>query len=416
MWVSIAQHPGNKRFRSLITTRYDATYCSLFSTSEKQALAKEVIAHIKALDPPGRFLKRTGSSNGSQGLEGPWEELSPKEVLKKTAQALRDCNRSDRSGYAASVDMPEDVKYVAAERVNSGMTLKAHAKACVARATAPSTNIDKAAFDARAKMRSQLARNPKSSADDRKPAAKDSITAEAEAARLMDDSWLKRPPPPQEDIEPLPAFGESTCSPHGTAGALNSRETVRAYSPPIATSMPMVAAQATPIAPPHMAPAPVTNTPIQGGHPYQSQLLVHTGYSPSSQSMPGPLRQPPPPMPPPSGSPVYHEDPLFQAPPAGDHPLTAEEETSVHARMAPFSPVIWGRHNEDGQEDLDDATEPVPMAEWKDEDIQSDDALQTAAHAAAAIINGTSSNPHDFPLLSGDDIPHGCSLDLNQLE
>jgi hypothetical protein len=56
------------------------------------------------------------------------------------------------------------------------------------------------------------------------------------------------------------------------------------------------------------------------------------------------------------------------------------------------------------------------MDQWKDQDEgENDAALKTAADAAAAIING-SSNQHDFTLLNGDDIPHGSSLNLNDLE
>eukprot|EP00536_Pseudo-nitzschia_multiseries_P000520 jgi/Psemu1/300120/fgenesh1_kg.6_\ len=89
--VNIAQHPGNERFRSLINTMHNERYCSDFSTEEKKVLALDIINHIKSLDPPGRFLKREGVSQSSRGLEGPWEELTQKECLKKATQALRDC-------------------------------------------------------------------------------------------------------------------------------------------------------------------------------------------------------------------------------------------------------------------------------------------------------------------------------------
>ena len=60
----------------------------------------------------------------SRGLNGPWEELSRKEAVKKTCQALRDCNRNDRETYAAGVAPPEDVKMVAEERAKTGLTGK----------------------------------------------------------------------------------------------------------------------------------------------------------------------------------------------------------------------------------------------------------------------------------------------------
>jgi len=126
--VNIAAHPGNERFRTLVTTRADDDYCEGYSAMEKKAVAEEIITHIASLDPPGRFLKREGRGQVSRGLNGPWEELSRKDALKKTCQALRDCNRSDRATYADGVQAPEDVKAVADEIATGataeGVTLK----------------------------------------------------------------------------------------------------------------------------------------------------------------------------------------------------------------------------------------------------------------------------------------------------
>lgn len=54
-------------------------------------------------------MKRDGRGQGSRGLSGPWDELSEREAIKKTCQALRDCNRQDRQGYAKGVAAPGDV-------------------------------------------------------------------------------------------------------------------------------------------------------------------------------------------------------------------------------------------------------------------------------------------------------------------
>jgi len=124
--VNIA-HPGNERFRTLVTTRADESYCEAYSATEKKAVAEEIVRHISSLDPPGRFLKREGRGQVSRGLNGPWEELSRREAIKKTCQALRDCNRNDRETYAHGVQAPEDVKVVAQELATSGMALKDHA-------------------------------------------------------------------------------------------------------------------------------------------------------------------------------------------------------------------------------------------------------------------------------------------------
>lgn len=125
--VNIAAHPGNERFRTLVTTRADASYCETYSATEKKAVAEEIVRHISSLDPPGRFLKREGRGQVSRGLNGPWEELSRREAIKKTCQALRDCNRSDRATYAHGVAAPTDVKAVAEELATSGMALKERA-------------------------------------------------------------------------------------------------------------------------------------------------------------------------------------------------------------------------------------------------------------------------------------------------
>ncbi|KAL7527790.1 hypothetical protein ACHAXR_002131 [Thalassiosira sp. AJA248-18] len=122
--VNIAAHPGNERFRTLVTTRADASYCETYSATEKKAVAEEIVRHISCLDPPGRFLKREGRGQVSRGLNGPWEELSRREAIRKTCQALRDCNRSDRATYAHGVAAPSDVKVVAEELATSGLALK----------------------------------------------------------------------------------------------------------------------------------------------------------------------------------------------------------------------------------------------------------------------------------------------------
>lgn len=125
--VKIAQHPGNLRFRSLVKTSYDESYCVEFTSSEKRALAREIINHIKEVG--GRFLKQP------HGSEGPWIELTEGEIERKTKQALRDCNRSDRNGYAEQVAPPEDVQRADQERKESGLTLQEHARKKVSEET-----------------------------------------------------------------------------------------------------------------------------------------------------------------------------------------------------------------------------------------------------------------------------------------
>jgi hypothetical protein len=399
--VNIAQHPGNERFRALVTTRYDESYCSTFSTSEKRALAKEIIDHINNLDPPGRFLKRNGKSNSNRGLMGPWEELSPKEVLKKTCQALRDCNRNDRTGYAAAVAVPQDVIENAQERSRSGLTLKQYAEAAVARSQSSSAS----SYDDHglgASLKRQAARQAAT-----RQASPDIPNTNANGRRSSLSStqadWLKRP----EDVDTFSQHGVASHSPHGAAVGSYMGGPVRPLQPPSAV---ISNYHATPTGPPHMASVPVTNTPMQ--HPMYHHLHHHHAYS-GPRTVAGPLRQPPP-IPPPLSPGMYY--------PGHGHPLQhqgSRGEEDAHARIvslpAPYSPVVWNRHKEN--EEIDDSTEPI--AAWKDDhdghDRPSEEDIRSAA-AAAAFMNSESGRP-DFDLLSSEDLPHDDGpLNIDELE
>lgn len=126
--VNMAHHPGNERFRALIQSRSDPSYCASYSLNEKKALAEEVVRHIEALDPPGRFLKRIGKTKNKRGLQGPWEIMAREEAVKKARQALRDCNRPDRVGYAKSVPVPVDVRESSFVRKNTGLSQQQYAQ------------------------------------------------------------------------------------------------------------------------------------------------------------------------------------------------------------------------------------------------------------------------------------------------
>ena len=134
--VIIAEHPGNKRYRALISTHYDKDYCETYTTSEKRAVAENIIKHIRELDPPGRFLQRDGNCKKARGLTGPWEVINHDAVVKKACQGLRDCNRQDRKGYANGVQQPEDVRVSHEKRKQSGLTSKQQATAAAGAAKA----------------------------------------------------------------------------------------------------------------------------------------------------------------------------------------------------------------------------------------------------------------------------------------
>lgn len=145
--VNISHHPGNERFRSLITNYRDHSYCTSYSASEKKAVALEIIQHIQSLVPPGRFLKRdTRGGQSPRGRDGPWIELGEREAVKKTCQALRDCNRHDRHGYATGLKQPNDVVQQAQQVKETGMSNKqrasrAAAKQAAAAAAAAQANL-----------------------------------------------------------------------------------------------------------------------------------------------------------------------------------------------------------------------------------------------------------------------------------
>jgi hypothetical protein len=196
--VNIAQHAGNERFRALICARHDANYCHAYTTAEKRAVAEQIVSHIESLDPPGRFLRRAGRVNRTaRGLEGPWEVLSRDEAIKKTCQALRDCNRQDRTGYAASVFVPEDVSFSEHLRSKSGLTNKQLAEMAAAQAKLNSDSKDQ------------------------KPAATPSLPARQVQKRDRQDERFDVTYPPQvelsshqDDYEPTPIANIAQVSLH----------------------------------------------------------------------------------------------------------------------------------------------------------------------------------------------------------
>mmetsp|Transcript_31532 Transcript_31532/g.35760 ORF Transcript_31532/g.35760 Transcript_31532/m.35760 type:complete len:482 (-) Transcript_31532:306-1751(-) len=375
--VNIAQHPGNERFRSLINTRHDESYCTNFSTNEKKELALEVVKHVQSLQPPGRFLKRCGKATSSRGLEGPWEALTEKEYVKKTCQALRDCNRNDRAGYGSSVTIPEDVKRTAEELSKSGLSLKEHAAKRVA------------------------IKYPK-----------------RKTSTMM--MTMKKPPPPssltQQDTTESPV--EARLIPTATAASVpasvslkkqrTEEEPVVNYSSqhmPTSTAAAGAAGagyasvDATPTGQSYAAVVPVTNTPgpltlpffheHQGQHQQQqhhhqrmfqeSDLILSHGHynhaveqslARSSMGMMAPSQQHPSPM-------NQHDN--------HQHLLMADCANSVAmaAIPAPYSPVVWN-HSHGGRssverphqtteessspeldDDDDSKIEPIPMSDWK---------------------------------------------------
>lgn len=103
--LTIAQHPGNKAFRKLVARFTSSEYCSDCSPKQKKAIAEKIYRDIKTLN--GRYIVKDSNEY--------WRVATKKMFLKKICQALRDCNRCDRSGYAKGVTVPDKVKQMEKE-------------------------------------------------------------------------------------------------------------------------------------------------------------------------------------------------------------------------------------------------------------------------------------------------------------
>jgi hypothetical protein len=89
--ASINQHPGNQYFRSLV--KHLKNEYVVTPKSEKPQFAKLVVKHIRALKPPGRFLRQAKGSKE-------WTAMDDKGALDKTRQALRE----DAAKFKSEID------------------------------------------------------------------------------------------------------------------------------------------------------------------------------------------------------------------------------------------------------------------------------------------------------------------------
>lgn len=401
--VNIAQHPGNERFRALVNNRQDEGYCTAFTTSEKRALAEEIVEHIRLLDPPGRFLKRTGRSHGSRGLSGPWEQLSHRECIKKTCQALRDCNRQDRQGYGAQVTTPNDVAESNEERAKSGLSLKEHAAAAAAKA--PPSTLNPHRYHLNPPLSDQKAFGSPPS-NDRKRAAVQ-LSRDDESTRLSPSvdlaaQWLKK----QRNQEPHAMY----CS--------NGPERGRLFEPePSISSTSAAQVHSTPA--PHIAPVPVTTTPASAPsynasnghpacHPYEDSLAV-TNHTDSPQ-LPSPTTFHPEAMAPAPYSPVVllcdHDDDHDDDPGADmePNPINTNHQDHHHLHTQQF----MDHHPHD---------DPHPFHTNLDHHGHApvSDFLQSAAAMAASSMGHMTHHRRDNSLCLSNGDDDGTSLQLSDL-
>ena len=74
-------HHGNVQFRSIVN---DLKVEYVYAPKHRKPLyAENIVLKIKSMDPPGRFLKYDKNA-------GKWEEISDKDAMFKTRQALRE--------------------------------------------------------------------------------------------------------------------------------------------------------------------------------------------------------------------------------------------------------------------------------------------------------------------------------------
>lgn len=95
------QHPGNIFFRTLVSKK-GARY-SESSSTDKKLMISEIVAKIEESgDPPGRFLEKV------HGTRDTWYLMNKKDVLKKTAQALRE-QQKQKQDTTSSGDKPRNI-------------------------------------------------------------------------------------------------------------------------------------------------------------------------------------------------------------------------------------------------------------------------------------------------------------------
>ncbi len=378
--VNISQHPGNERFRALVNTRQDTSYCSGFTTSEKRALAEEIVAHIRNLDPPGRFLKRPGRSQNSRGLNGPWEELSHRECIKKTCQALRDCNRQDRQGYAAAVMAPTDVAISAEERARSGLSLKEYAAAAAAAVAKENPNpLDYSFQPLHASETSVSSNNPL-------------------AFEYTESGNTKTPDTQSERLSPTVGLAAHWLKKQ-RAQETTTREHAH-FTEPVMSTFPTLV-HATPA--PYVAPVPVSTTPpsAQSHSDHSNCHLVHHPY--------------------------HHTEHLAVAHHADSPQMPSPTSLYHHQESmapAPYSPVVLLNVHDDDQNldphahlDAYSHHEHHPFDTSHHDDDQHEDFLQTAAAAAASSMGHHLHHHRDnsLSLINGDDDGTHESLHISDL-
>lgn len=103
-------HVGNIAFRSLVSTRRKE-YLETTTRSQKARIAKEIVAVVKSLSPPGRFLEKATDTS--------WDIVPEAKALEKVKQALRQMRHRRSMDLTVSSTIREDFERSSCERRNS---------------------------------------------------------------------------------------------------------------------------------------------------------------------------------------------------------------------------------------------------------------------------------------------------------
>lgn len=82
----VRDHPGNVRYRYFVDSLKDQ--CIAAAKQEKPLFARIIVARIRGLVPPGRFLRKGDETLGQD--EELWYDIGDKNAISKTSQALRE--------------------------------------------------------------------------------------------------------------------------------------------------------------------------------------------------------------------------------------------------------------------------------------------------------------------------------------
>mmetsp|Transcript_9126 Transcript_9126/g.20918 ORF Transcript_9126/g.20918 Transcript_9126/m.20918 type:complete len:554 (+) Transcript_9126:291-1952(+) len=96
----INSHAGNIQFRDIIDSKKNDYLAPTTKKLEKAHIAAGIVNDIRAMDPPGRFLKK-------EKEDKMWYDIGDQKAIKKTGQALREDAPEIRPGIEGSRGQPE---------------------------------------------------------------------------------------------------------------------------------------------------------------------------------------------------------------------------------------------------------------------------------------------------------------------